>query len=106
MPVYRIHRLKESQRKHFRWAPHTSGATSVKPADYIEEGLTEATTPYAAWFHLKEGKRPLEVGDLLENLDGELCICKYVGFEQARWVVPEAVTVQETALGAGQPGGH
>ncbi len=34
MPVYQIHRLKETQRQQFRWAPHTSGVTIVKPKDY------------------------------------------------------------------------
>jgi len=29
------------------------------------------------------------IGDLLETEDGQLRICKYVGFEPAQWVVPE-----------------
>jgi hypothetical protein len=29
------------------------------------------------------------VGDLLETADGQLRICKYVGFEPAQWVLPE-----------------
>jgi hypothetical protein len=29
------------------------------------------------------------VGDLLETGDGQLRVCKYVGFEPAQWVVPE-----------------
>jgi len=29
------------------------------------------------------------VGDLLESADGQLRICKYVGFEPAQWVLPE-----------------
>ena len=32
---------------------------------------------------------PLVIGDLLETEDGQLRICKYVGFEPAQWVVPE-----------------
>ena len=34
-------------------------------------------------------EQPLRVGDLLETEDGQLRICKYVGFEPAQWVVPE-----------------
>ena len=30
MPNYRIYRMKESPRQHFRWAPHVSGAANVK----------------------------------------------------------------------------
>ena len=30
---------------------------------------------------------PLAVGDLLESGDGQLRICKYVGFEPAQWVI-------------------
>jgi hypothetical protein len=29
------------------------------------------------------------VGDLLEAENGQLRICKYVGFEPAQWVIPE-----------------
>jgi hypothetical protein len=38
---------------------------------------------------LRESGEPLAVGDLLEAEDGQLRICKYVGFEPAQWVVPE-----------------
>jgi hypothetical protein len=89
MPAYRIHRLRESQRQQFRWAPHTNGAAAVKPRDYAEEGVVDAPGAYAAWTALRDTERPLEVGDLLETEDGKLSICKYVGFEEARWVLPE-----------------
>ena len=97
MPNYRIHRLRESQRGSFRWAPHTSGVTPVKPKDYREEGIAEAPTPYAAWFRMRGEERPLGVGDLLESPEGELSICKYVGFEEARWMLPEVTTGLEAA---------
>lgn len=106
MPAYRIYRLTESRRTSFRWAPHTSGTTSVKPRDYEEDGSTGALSPYAAWFQLKEGEKPLEVGDLLETPEGQLFICKYVGFEQAEWVLPEVTTGLETipaAVGVPSP---
>lgn len=89
MLFYRIYRLRESQRESFRWAPHTSGVSTVKPKDYSEQGATEAETPYDAWFRLKQMGQPLNVGDLLETPDGALRICKYVGFEEAKWLVAE-----------------
>jgi hypothetical protein len=90
MPDYRIHRLKESLRHQFRFGPHVSGTASVKPRDY-EPGLSiEAPTPYAAYFALRSSEAPLQVGDLLEAPDGVLRIFKFVGFEEAHWVVPEA----------------
>ena len=90
MPVFRIHRLKENQRQQFRWAPHTSGATGVRPKDYEQAGSVEAASAYSAWFALKDSEEALKVGDLLESEIGGLLICKYVGFETARWVLPEA----------------
>jgi hypothetical protein len=89
MPSFRIHRLRENQRHQFRWAPHTSGSTGVKPRDYQEAGAIEAPNVYAAWSNLRGTGSPIEVGDLLEKENGALLICKYVGFEEARWAVPE-----------------
>ena len=93
MPVYRIHRLKDLPRQQFRWAPHTSGVTVVKPKDYEpkhgEECTTvEAASPYAVWVSLRGSSTPLDIGDILET-EGELRILKYVGFEEACWYVPE-----------------
>jgi len=92
MPEFRIHRLKENLRQQFQWAPHASGTTSVKPRDYRADGAVEAPGTYAAWASLQGTERALNVGDLLENGEGQLFICKYVGFEEARWAVPEAQT--------------
>jgi len=89
MPTYTIFRLRQSLHQQFRWAPHTSGATEVRPKDYEAAGQIEAPSPYAAWSRLREEGRPLRVGDLLECVKGELRICKYVGFEEAHWVLPE-----------------
>lgn len=88
MPAYQVHRLKEVQRQQFRWAPHTAGLAIVKPKDYELAELVEAGTVYAAWEQLRGSTRPLEVGDVLEG-DGQLRICKYIGFEEAQWWVPE-----------------
>jgi hypothetical protein len=90
MPLYRIYRMKDSPRQQFRWAPHVAGCASMKPRDYEPHGQIEALHEYDAWRLLREEGTPLEVGDLLENDGGHMSICKYVGFEPAQWVLPEA----------------
>ena len=97
MAAYRIYRMKESTRQQFRWAPHTIGVTNAKPKDYELTVTVEAPTPYAVWLQLKETSDPLQVGDILETESGELRIYKYVGFEEAQWVLPEMKTGTETA---------
>jgi hypothetical protein len=96
MPAYQIHRLKEAPRQQFRWAPHTPGVTIVKLKDYEPGPVVEAASPYALWLSLRESDQALAVGDLIEvvghRIDvtgGELRILKYIGFEEARWYVPE-----------------
>src|SRR5580700_829139 len=93
MPDYQIHRLKETQRQQFRWAPHTPGVTIVKLKDYEPGSVVEAATPYALWLALRETENAIGVGDLIEIVSdvpgGELRILKYIGFEEARWYVPE-----------------
>jgi len=88
MPNYRIYRMKEGPRQHFRLAPHVAGAANVKRKDYEEGGQVEAPNEYAAWDQLRPSRQPLDVGDLLETDSGELRICKYIGFEAAAWVLP------------------
>jgi hypothetical protein len=100
MPRYRIHRIKETPRENFRWAPHTGGLTVVRPKDYDCSRELEAATPYAAWKSLEREGDGLHPGDLLELIDsngaaGELQIAKYIGFEPAQWHIPETRT--ETA---------
>jgi hypothetical protein len=89
MPFFRIHRMKDAPRQQFRSAAHVSGAASVKPRDYEAAAEVEADSEYAAWSLLRGTGQPLNVGDLLESAEGRLSICKYVGFEDARWFVPE-----------------
>jgi hypothetical protein len=91
VPVYRIHRLRDSAREQFRWAPHAIGVSLVKPKDYeVSDISVEAQTPYAAWTSLKQDSdNALRPGDVLEGDNGELRIYKYVGFEEAQWQVPE-----------------
>jgi len=90
MPSYRIHRLKAHLYPSFRQAPHVSGSANVKPRDYEPGDSIEAPSPYAAFFALKETAAPLAPGDLLESEGGVLRIYKFVGFEEAQWVLPEA----------------
>ncbi len=98
MPVFRIHRMKENPRQQFRWAPHVSGAANVKPKDYEQLGEIDAENEYAAWALLRNSERPLMVGDILELPSGQLRICKYVGFEEARWLVPEVPAAAPEAV--------
>ena len=102
MPIYRIYRMKESPRQNFRWAAHTSGTANVKPKDYEAAGEVEAASVYGAWTALQTTEGPLLVGDLLEDPEGKLRVYKYVGFEEAQWVLPEVKTGLEGApLAAG-----
>ena len=103
MSVYRIHRMKDLPRQKVRWAPHTSGVTVAKPKDYVPGFGVEAATPYAAWNSLRGSDTPLEIGDILEA-EGELRILKYVGFEEARWYVPEVAA--PVAAGDAPAGEH
>ncbi|MBC8164256.1 MAG: hypothetical protein H7Y20_00115 [Bryobacteraceae bacterium] len=98
MFVYHIHRLKESARLQFRWAPHTIGLAAVRPKDYELVGSVDAASPYAAWLALKDTAETLQLGDVLEAESGELRIYKYVGFEQAQWQLPEVKTADEGHL--------
>jgi len=89
MPLYRVFRMKDAPRQQFRWAPHISGPANAKPRDFEPRGQVEALHEYDAWRILRDEGAPLEVGDVLETEDGQLRICKYVGFEPAQWVIPE-----------------
>jgi len=80
--------MKDLPRQQFRWAPHTAGVTIVKPKDYEPADTVEAPTAYAAWIGRRGSDTPLDIGDILEA-EGELRIMKYIGFEEARWSVPE-----------------
>ena len=97
MPNYRIHRMRDHARASFRNAPHTSGTAQVKPRDFLpvaEIDTVEAASPYAAWHALLGADQALTIGDMLEAADGadmgQLYLCKYVGFDKAQWVKPEA----------------
>jgi hypothetical protein len=108
VPTYRIHRMRDHVRASFRNAPHTSGVAQVKPRDFLPlpeileaaESI-EAASPYAAWHEMLESDHPLIIGDLLESVtDGKLFLCKYVGFDAAQWLVPEAAQPNAAATDA------
>ena len=109
MARYRIHRIRETMKEQFRWAAHTGGTAVVKPKDY-EVGIeADAETPYALWSDMRAEGTPLCPGDVLETLNedslpGELQIFKYIGFEPAKWWVPEPKAEQRDKLdGASTP---
>ena len=93
MPSFKIHRLRDSQLQQFRSAPHTSGTSQVRHRDYTESGQVEAPGVYAAWTALRDSEQALRIGDILEDEKGALRVCKFVGLEEALWVV-----VQESLL--------
>lgn len=107
MTRYRIFRMKENDRQRFRWQPHTSGSSVAKPREYEERGAVEADSPYSAWALLKETELPLQVGDILVGPNDELLLYKYVGFEEAKWHIPEVKTgIEMVPPAAGSPGYH
>ncbi|HEY4362160.1 MAG TPA: hypothetical protein VGN17_14375 [Bryobacteraceae bacterium] len=89
MPTFRIHRLRDHLKQSFRYAPHVSGAATIKPRDYLPGETAQTSSPYSLYFELRNSGTALEPGDVLENETGGLRIFKFVGFEEARWVVPE-----------------
>jgi|SRR5271157_4207207 len=98
MTLFRIYRMKDGPRQQFRWGPHASGASLLKPKDFEPAGEVQAGSPYGAWAKLRGTSQALDIGDLLESEGGELRICKYVGFEEARWASQEQPPVAATAL--------
>lgn len=61
----------------------------LKPRDFEPQGEVQASHHYEAWTSLRGSEEALQVGDVLESESGELRICKYVGFEEAKWLVVE-----------------
>jgi hypothetical protein len=95
--------MKDNARQQFRWAPHVSGMANIKPRDFEPSAEVEAGNEYAAWALLRESEIPVAVGDVLEDPAGQLRICKYVGFEDARWAVPEPISIPLPEAAAVQP---
>ena len=92
MARYRIYYLKDGHRQQFRQTPPAPDPVTLKMRDYVPGGEIEASSPYAAWKEMRTEsgeRRPIEVGDALETDAGALLVCKFVGFEEAHWWVPE-----------------
>lgn len=90
MALFQIYRMRDAARQSFRTAAHTAGQASIKPRDYDKAETVESAHVYAAWAELRESENALDVGDVLEDVaSGEARICKYVGFESAKWILPE-----------------
>jgi len=106
MPTYRVYRLKDNLRAQFRAGPHIIGIANVKPGHYELAETIDAASPYAAFFEMRDAGTPLAVGDLLEIENGVLRICKFVGFEEAHWVVPEAAPAEPEAAAVSAPMAH
>lgn len=102
MATFRIHRMKDHAKQQFRWAPHTSGVTQIKLKDFEPEGEVDAAGFYDAWTQLRGSEKGLSIGDVLESSSGELRICKYVGFEEAKWFIPEPKPVTDQAIGVAE----
>jgi hypothetical protein len=107
MPLYRIHRIRESSKEQFRWAPHTGGMAVLKQKDYHVGEELEAATPYALWSSMKARGNDLCPGDVLETVKEagfpeEWQIFKYIGFEPAKWWIPEPKPEQKTELEGAQ----
>ena len=101
MPSYRVFRLKENLKAHFRQLPHLSGVAPLKPNNYVEGIEIAAANRYAAWQELKKTNDPLTVGDVLVEDGAGIYVMKFVGLEPAEWAVPEVNPVEaETAVTA------
>ncbi len=93
MATFRIYRMRPHVKQSFRWAPHVTGLATVKLRDYLPDAEIEAPNEYALWAELKSSEKPIEIGDLLETSaesGNALKICKFVGFESAKWAETEA----------------
>ena len=88
-PVFRIHRMKDAPRQQFRSAAHVSGAANVKPKDY--EAARRRLRPIRIYQpgHCCAAQSDRSTWVTFWTSDNRLRICKYVGFEEARWFVPE-----------------
>jgi hypothetical protein len=103
MPSYRVFRLKENLKAHFRQLPHVSGVTQLKPRDYVESIEVTSANRYAAWQELKGTNDPLTVGDVLVEEGAGLYVMKFVGLEPAEWVIPETKPVGDAEAAPAAP---
>lgn len=91
MANFSIRRLRDAQQEKFRWTPQQTTGTALllKESDYQDDGEVDADSPYEAWLLLRKQQRELRVGDVLVTEgSGTTHICRYSGFEEAQWFVP------------------
>jgi len=100
MPSYRVFRLKENLRAHFRQLPHLSGVAQLKLRDYVEGVEITASNRYAAWQELKGTNDPLQIGDVMVEDGTDLFVMKFVGLEPAEWIVPEVKSLEAETMAA------
>ena len=103
MPAYKVFRLKENLRPHFRQLPHLSGTAQLKLKDYVEGVDVTAGNRYAAWMEMKNTNDPLQVGDALVEEGAAVFVVKFVGLEPAEWIVPEIKLVDAIPQGTSEP---
>jgi hypothetical protein len=110
MASFRIYRMRPHVKMNFRWAPHVAGLATVKQRDYLPDGEFQSSDEYALWAELRNTEQKLDVGDLVETITeagGNLKICKFVGFEAAKWAETEPAMVSsitEAGAPAVEPG--
>ena len=97
MPSYKVFRLKENLRAHFRQLPHLSGTAPLKLRDYVEGVEVTAGNRYAAWMELKNTNDPLQVGDAMVEDGANVFVVKFVGLEPAEWIVTELKPIEAAA---------
>src|SRR3954449_5533925 len=103
MPSYRVFRLKENLRAHFRQLPHLSGVAQLKLRDYVEGAEVTASNRYAAWQSLKSTNDPLQVGDAMVEDAANIYVVKFVGLEPAEWIVPEVKPLEAEVMASVVP---
>jgi hypothetical protein len=94
MPRYRVFYLRDDLSLRFRELPPASPRKELKARDYELAGEMEAAGPYAVWQALQSPgseacplavRRPFAVGDAVEQVEGQLQLCVFGGFEDAAW---------------------
>ena len=91
MPRYRILYLLPDHASSFRDKPPKKPPYSLRESHHEEGPEVEAQTPYELWLQLQEQPETMEtpqaikVGDAIRNVEGELLVCNFWGFDKAEW---------------------
>ena len=92
MPRFRIFHLAAEKAESFREKAPRKPPYVLHRAHYEEGPVMSADSPYALWQELQQEseteprteRRALDVGDALQ-LDDQLLLCNYWGFDPAEW---------------------